>query len=564
MQDATPDKLDSATAKEVQELTLWCQRLATMVHRCTQPQSVVEDMQDMLQQQNLRIEALESAMSEHFEKIMGRVDQLEDDIGDAMAASSEESDEDDGSGVPLNHEQSGGIASVTSGDAANVRAETSGDAGMTKSISCTGTESNNNKKKFRHARFRKQGSPGAGRFSAANLTQIQLEIAKLERQQSKEKYDLENEINEQAEKLKRDLKKELDGMVLTRNESQLELALANNRGVHHIFKRDGTFEYEVESSVWDSSMFILFQFPKKDTDGKEMTIGNVTDKLALIITFCANMAMQLTLIMSIYLGMLNRKTNIDQDDLDQMVMYRERNEKIFLPGYDVSVADLLCERDLWSWEEEQYFDLYAYTRPSFSFFSEEIPGPCLAYLGMAVWVCSIFSDYDSMMMQFRGIIAIAHGPKSELALSDDGKRIKAHTVTRCHRILMFLFILWPRLCINFGLLCVGLEYIAKTFAFSDIVLNCVALMFVLDMDEILHHVLLPKSIRKAIENFEPIKISRIRILHDVEVGDALRWLLIAICMTCAWHFSLKPHVIIFQGAVQRLCPDVEVTKVSLI
>jgi hypothetical protein len=554
MQDATSDKLDSATAKEVQELTLWCQRLATMVHRCTQPQSMVEDMQDMLQQQNLRIEALESAMSEHFEKIMGRVDQLEDDIGDAMAASSEESDEDDGSGVPntLHHEQSGGIASVTSGDAGNLRAETSGDAGT--------PPNNNKKKKFKaHARFRKQGQ-------TANLTQIQLEIAKLERQQSKEKYDMENEMNEQAEKLKRDLKKELDGMVLTRNESQaqLEMALANNRGVHHIFKRDGTFEYEVESSVWDSSMFIFFQFPKKDTDGKEMTIGNVTDKLALFITFCANMAMQLTLIMSIYLGMLNRKTNIDQDDLDQMVMYRERNEKIFLPGYDVSVADLLCERDLWSWEEDKYFDLYAYTRPSFSFWSEEIPGPCLAYLGMAVWVCSIFSDYDSMMMQFRGIIAIAHGPRSELALSEDGKRIKAHTVTRCHRTLMFLFILWPRLCINFGLLCVGLEYIAKTFAFSDIVLNCVALMFVLDMDEILHHVLLPKSIRKAIENFEPIKISRIRILHDVEVGDALRWLLIAICMTCAWHFSLKPHVIIFQGAVQRLCPDVEVTKVSLI
>merc|ERR1719491_2296141 len=103
-------------------------------------------------------------------------------------------------------------------------------------------------------------------------------------------------------------------------------------------------------------------------------LGGYAERTSLVFTFLANIAMQCLLIVSIYLGMLERA--YDSSTIDDMKQFQATQ-----PNKTHSI----CQRISWSWEQNDYKDLYAYTRPTFNFRASEIPGHWLAYLGMTVW-----------------------------------------------------------------------------------------------------------------------------------------------------------------------------------
>jgi len=155
------------------------------------------------------------------------------------------------------------------------------------------------------------------------------------------------------------------------------------------------------------------------------------------------------------------------------------------------------------------------------------------------------------------------GGKTKIKEDDDGNLMTVASVSHRTRFFILTTIILPRFFVNVSLLYVGCKYISITFEFEEIVLNCVALMFVLDMDEILYGVFLPRSVQTAVGKFKSVKVRRVIILHDVEVGDAVRWCCMGIVLFMAWSFTVAPAVEVFREAVRTLCPDEKVAEASL-
>lgn len=259
------------------------------------------------------------------------------------------------------------------------------------------------------------------------------------------------------------------------------------------------------------------------------------------------MIMQGFLIISIYLGMLSRPYS--ESTVDQMRYYRQTYGNI---------TDTLCARSGWSWEQDTYNDLFKYTRKQFHFGRQEVPGIYLAFLGIAVWVCCVAQDYRSVTIHFRGVCAMhrAINHVSQLVESEaDGKKTLTFQVTMLTRFLILFSIVLPRLCVTGFLLYNGCKWIAYTVSFQDIVLNCVALMFVIDLDETLYEVVLPLSLKNSLSAIEPIEISEHTICFGhVEIADGIRWTLISVVLPSCYYTWLRPFAAHLLDVVLMFCP----------
>jgi len=86
-----------------------------------------------------------------------------------------------------------------------------------------------------------------------------------------------------------------------------------------------------------------------------------------------------------------------------------------------------------------------------------------------------------------------------LSTSDDAPNCVVK-LTWQSRLALYLFLLLPKLLIAVVLTFVGTVWLTASGSFSDLILNSVALEFVIAIDEILFEGLLPESIKKDIEN----------------------------------------------------------------
>jgi len=84
-------------------------------------------------------------------------------------------------------------------------------------------------------------------------------------------------------------------------------------------------------------------------------------------------------------------------------------------------------------------------------------------------------------------------------------QVRIERLAPCVRLTVYSFILIPKLVICFFLLATGTLYLAGTDNFADLVLNAVALQFVLNIDNWLFEAVFPKSIKDQMGNCVLVK-----------------------------------------------------------
>merc|ERR1712193_422671 len=101
----------------------------------------------------------------------------------------------------------------------------------------------------------------------------------------------------------------------------------------------GFLEYDMGGieSVWDASMIIFFITPPSHR------LGGYAERGALIFTYVANIFMQIMLIVSIYLGMLDRA--YEDDEVTDMKVFKAQQP---------NMTSLICQMKSWSWEQTDY------------------------------------------------------------------------------------------------------------------------------------------------------------------------------------------------------------------
>jgi hypothetical protein len=579
-----------ATAQEVLELTLWCQRLATMVSTCCQPHNIHKDLEWRLQQLEEQLPLQEETRT-RLRGVEKRVHHLETEShssprrhhGSHARHGRSYSDDDIPSPQP-----------PTSQNASIGLVGPPGDHGAVDHESTGYSSRGHSPDRYRPTAIRVNSDAelineinpdyelGPEKLSVEipdsdeeRIEQREEEFAESEESEevegvalgvpggarSFEKTDSELDRAERLQKVEEIVRTiEIRGQVEEKRLKRLESGASASTGDSgnawfDIQTEESGLTYQVQPSIWDATALLFFHMPPG------LPIGSYTTRLSIILTFFANLFMQSTLIMSIYLGMLDNP--FDDDKLRQMRNWREAqfNISVYNKLADGALeltnrALMLCNQTDWSWEQDEYNDLFSYSRKNFSFRTSEIPGIWLGFLCVTVWMCCIFIEYEAWALHLRGLYCIPRGEKSVVAQDDEG--LKVESCNKVTKVVIFITILIPRVSVLGALLLIGSKYVAHTYVFSDILLNCVALTFVLDMDETLFNVILPVSVRHTIEVMTPIPISRVTFLKrcsgDVEIADMVRWTLMGAFLCGSWVAWIKPFADVLADAENFLCP----------
>ena len=126
-----------------------------------------------------------------------------------------------------------------------------------------------------------------------------------------------------------------------------------------------------------------------------------------------------------------------------------------------------------------------------------------------IWVMLLLSEFRYIWNFFQVIWSIPSTDNVDpniASAADDGK----FTVTKlplCHKVFALLAIGVPRLVIACVVLYVGANFLAITNTLQDLVLNCTALGFLLEVDQYIHTGLMGQSFEILVmHRFEPMEV----------------------------------------------------------
>merc|ERR1719359_643971 len=92
---------------------------------------------------------------------------------------------------------------------------------------------------------------------------------------------------------------------------------------------------------------------------------------------------------------------------------------------------------------------------------------------------------------------------------DDGiSRVKG--LIKSVRFMLFAFMVLPKMLISLALLVLGTMWLVATDDFSDLILNAVALEFVIKLDELIFECMVPQTVKQDLANAKlwiPMKMS---------------------------------------------------------
>jgi len=80
-------------------------------------------------------------------------------------------------------------------------------------------------------------------------------------------------------------------------------------------------------------------------------------------------------------------------------------------------------------------------------------------------------------------------------------------MTKTWKFFCFLFSALPRLAIALGVLVMGAEYVSRSGSKEDMILNTLAVLFVVEVDDAIYNVFTSESLRAHMENVKPIPLN---------------------------------------------------------
>ncbi|CAE8616778.1 unnamed protein product, partial [Polarella glacialis] len=161
-------------------------------------------------------------------------------------------------------------------------------------------------------------------------------------------------------------------------------------------------------------------------------------------------------------------------------LYKKFHEEVFVDGaFDSDRFD--------SWPDQDKICEVAFS----NFF--------FMYAILCLWWCTILKDVRVIERLFRTVKAIPHtlNPFEMIQLPDEDQgesMVKVQMLTPLVRGLVYGVIILPKLGISILLLLIGTVWLSATDSYADLILNAVALEFVINIDELLFQAMMPSSI----------------------------------------------------------------------
>eukprot|EP00928_Gymnodinium_smaydae_P037488 TRINITY_DN26011_c0_g1_i1.p1 TRINITY_DN26011_c0_g1~~TRINITY_DN26011_c0_g1_i1.p1 ORF type:complete len:882 (-),score=155.10 TRINITY_DN26011_c0_g1_i1:164-2809(-) len=334
------------------------------------------------------------------------------------------------------------------------------------------------------------------------------------------------------------LERQEEQAFLAREKTQLCVEMEKETSPKENFEGDKTF-YRFQESIWDAG-FLMF-------------VGDATFVDLLVLGFggLVNAGLQVLLLVIIALDMLDNPFNETKvrEMIDWRVDVGHANS-----GMDsrtgMTTIYRLCNRKMWSFEQSEYAVMSDYLY-------KPVPGYVLTVLAITLWTLTTMSEYRLIVDQAIAILRLPPKPDRErrrsLAVDKFGSYELTHMTGR-KKILALMVLSLPRLAILITLTFVGCMYLAQTVSLADIVLNAVALAFVLEIDEQICHVLLSQRLKARVVRMKPLPCGLgADASGAVALKDCIRWMLtISIILIAVFEFLVPFNANVSSAAV-ALC-----------
>jgi len=289
-------------------------------------------------------------------------------------------------------------------------------------------------------------------------------------------------------------------------------------------------------SMWDAALLLFVQR------------NSAKDVAVLSAGLLLNLALQGLVFWVIVRNML--KNPYDANMVGEMIQWRVdkgQDGDEFDAKTGDSLAARLCRGMLWSYEGAAYKDMYRYLY-------KPIPGQVLSLLAIILWVLNTMTEFRHSLEQAQAVLLLPTIPRHACGVkqTDDGE-FQTVGIYRGRKFLACVVLLLPRLVIIIGITFAGCRYLAQTVILSDIILNAVALAFVMDIDEQLAEFFLPNRLRHVSSHMEPLSCGRQNYRVGLNLRDTCRYVLALGIVLFATFFWLLPFSSNVEGAATALC-----------
>lgn len=137
-------------------------------------------------------------------------------------------------------------------------------------------------------------------------------------------------------------------------------------------------------------------------------------------------------------------------------------------------------------------------------------GPCLCLAVLAAWGfhnCILVRE----VFEFLAAVSALHVRDSDMmCLETCGRTFSLHDIPT-HRVVWAWILGIMQLTIALVLLVGGSKWLISTTNISDLVLNAVALTYIMDIDEMIYAAIVPRDVRFVMRNLEPMIIKHTRL-----------------------------------------------------
>eukprot|EP00929_Paragymnodinium_shiwhaense_P089432 TRINITY_DN4957_c0_g1_i1.p1 TRINITY_DN4957_c0_g1~~TRINITY_DN4957_c0_g1_i1.p1 ORF type:complete len:649 (+),score=114.35 TRINITY_DN4957_c0_g1_i1:49-1995(+) len=314
----------------------------------------------------------------------------------------------------------------------------------------------------------------------------------------------------------------------------------------------GATDHVFSESIWDA--------------GIVLTAGSIDnahgfsawDKITLVFSLILNHIMQAMLLIIVKVHMT--ESDYTDDYITSMLKWRANvghSQSNGDPENAMTLLQKVCNQTEWSYQSAAYGDVDSYTA-DWSYSSDDgltVPGYFLAVLALLLWISACFQELRTLALQASMLFAlpIQHGPGFKKDPENPAGMLLEH-ISRPRRFMTTLVIILPRAGILAYLCYEGCKMLARTIGLGDLILNSVALLFVMDIDELFFKVILPDKVMEAMTNTRATYHAKsYEVIGGLKVGDCLRYVLWFLCIFLSCNHLLVPFMDEVYATKAALC-----------
>lgn len=170
-------------------------------------------------------------------------------------------------------------------------------------------------------------------------------------------------------------------------------------------------------------------------------------------------------------------------------------------------------------------------------------------------------DIYAFVQDICGVMSLPKGATSadmvQSVDTDDGQQYNVVGMSFCCRFLIFIFVVLPKSVIAATLLYIGSRWLTATESFSDLILNALALEFVIGTDELVYEGFSPAMLKSAIEITKLCQLKPIELKTESEIldGESLTWVVLAYGRSFVMVVCCMVFVLLYMNMFQSVIPS---------